>query len=135
MRMIWVIMSVSLLVSCFKQDVKQKNSPFVKKEMVPIYLYKVISITDWENSCKEIRLSDMDAEFIHLSMEDQLDRILKKYWSNVDEYVLIKLESSKLPGELAFEANPNSTNKYYHLYHGSIPFSAIVELHVKKSAR
>lgn len=82
---------------------------------------------DWAKSDKQVHLSSMDADFIHFSTEDQLDRIIGKYWADIPEYVVLKIETAKLPGELVFEANPGGTSKYYHLYNGSIPRSSIVE--------
>lgn len=101
----------------------------MEQNQPPKYLYKVLSAEDWKASQnrKKIQLSKMDAEFIHLSTEEQLDRILDKYWSTVPEYVVLKLETAKLPGKLVLEANPGGAQKYYHLYNGSIPLSAVVE--------
>jgi uncharacterized protein (DUF952 family) len=98
----------------------------------PIYLYKVLSMDDWAKSSQTVHLPSMDADFIHLATEEQLDRIIKKYWAGVSEYVILKVETAKLPGKLVLEANPGGTNKYYHLYNGSIPLSAIVESKVHK---
>jgi uncharacterized protein (DUF952 family) len=103
----------------------------VKMEEKPFYLYKVLSVDDWAKSCKSIHLSSADADFIHFSTEDQLNRIIEKYWAEAPEYVLLKVDTRKLPGKLVLEANPGGTNKYYHLYNGSIPLSAVVESQVK----
>lgn len=98
------------------------------KRSDPTYLYKVLLPESWKESqsLKEIELSADDEEFIHLATEDQLDRIIEKYWAD-EPYVVLKLEVAKLPGKLALEANPGGTNKYYHLYNGSIPLEAVVE--------
>ncbi len=93
----------------------------------PTYLYKILSIDDWSKSRNSIHLPNMDADFIHFSTENQLNRIIQKYWAGVPEYVILKVETAKLPGELILEANPGGTNKYYHLYNGSIPLSAVAE--------
>lgn len=94
----------------------------------PIYLYKVLSMEDWEKSqtSKVLSLPKMDSEFIHLSKEDQLESICKKYFGTVSKYMVLKLETSKLKGKLVLEANPGGKNKYYHLYEGNIPFESIV---------
>jgi uncharacterized protein (DUF952 family) len=98
-------------------------------EKTPTYLYKILSIDDWAKSqgCEHVCLPSGDAEFIHLAKEDQLSRIITKYWGHVPEYVVLKLKAAKLRGRLVLEANPGGTNKYYHLYEGEILFSAIVE--------
>lgn len=99
----------------------------------PQYLYKVLSLDDWNASKSQttLKLSKMDDEFIHLATEDQLDKIIAKYWSDVTQYVVIKVESKKLPGRLVLEANPGGSNQYFHLYEGSIPRDAIVESNIK----
>lgn len=109
-------------------------SVIMEKSLPPEYLYKVLSLKNWKASehQQEIKLSEEDKEFIHLSKEDQLARIIEKYWSGSAEYVILKVETSKLPGKLVFEANPGGTNKYYHLYNGSIPSKAIVEFKIVK---
>lgn len=105
---------------------QQKNQ---ENKMTPQYLYKVLSVEDWQKSqdMESVKLTDADQDFIHLSREDQLDRIVGKYWDKVPEYVLLKIDTKKLPGKLVFEVNPGGENKYYHLYDGSIPLQAVVE--------
>lgn len=96
----------------------------------PLYLYKILSKEDWimSQSNNSVRLPSADKEFIHLSTEDQLDKILDKYWKDTPGYVVLKIEATKLLGKLVLEANPGGVNKYYHLYNGSIPFEAIVKV-------
>ncbi len=110
----------------FKKE-KSMSSEIV--EETPQYLYKILSPANWNASQKRssLVLSPDDDLFIHFSKEDQLERITTKYWANTS-YVLLKIETSKLPGTLVFEANAGgSSAKYYHLYDGSIPLSAVVE--------
>lgn len=101
----------------------------LENEMTPQYLYKVLSVEDWKKSqgMESVKLTDADQDFIHLARENQLDRIVGKYWDKVPEYVVLKIDTTKLPGKLVFEANLGGENKYYHLYDGSIPLNAVVE--------
>jgi uncharacterized protein (DUF952 family) len=101
--------------------------------MTPKVLYKILSAENWLESqhLGSVKLEDADREFIHLSTEDQLKRIAKKYWSDVPEYVVLKIETAKMQGKLVLEANPGGNNKYYHLYEGSIPLSAVVDCESK----
>ena len=102
----------------------------IQKESVPQHLYKIISTEDWKKSQSQnnVELSSKDDEvFIHLSKDDQLDRIIGKYWSEKSEYVVLKIDTSQLNGRLVYEGNPGGINKYYHLYNGSIPLKAVVE--------
>lgn len=100
-----------------------------EKEVIPNYLYKILSVGDWQLSQgqKSLKLSNADEEFIHFSTEDQLSKIIEKYWKDESKFVILKIDTAKLPGKLVFEANPGGTNKYYHLYNGSIPRDAIIE--------
>lgn len=134
-KVAFVTLSLALMVSCSAQK-ETKNVP-TQKQLVqfkdrPIYLYKVLSLEDFAQSCKTIHLSKMDSDFIHFSTELQLDKIIEKYFAKVSTYMVLKLETAKLPGNLVLEANPGGTTKYYHLYNGSIPLSAILEAKVHK---
>ncbi|MDP3889067.1 MAG: DUF952 domain-containing protein [bacterium] len=95
----------------------------------PAYLYKVLSVECWEQSKNydKIILPEMDREFIHFSTKQQLNNIIEKFWKGVPTFMLLTVETKKLPGRLMYESNPGGTNKYYHLYDGSIPHEAIVE--------
>lgn len=100
------------------------------------FLYKIISAKDWEDSQQEnkLKLSPMDDKFIHLSTEYQIDGILEKYWKNESRFVILKIQTNKLKGQLVFETNPGGTTRYFHLYDGYIPFDSIVDgkLYVRK---
>lgn len=78
----------------------------------PDSLYKILSIANWESSqYKESLVLDSDDDlFIHFSTENQLSRILTKYWQDRD-YVVLKIDPKKLLGQLVFEANPGGFNK------------------------
>ncbi len=140
-NLLFALLSLALMISCYglEKSANLLNQQQIKLiqviemvEEMPTFLYKVLSKDDWEKSCRTIHLSSMDADFIHLSTDEQLDKIIEKYWSEASEYVLLKLEVAKLSGDLVLEANLGGTNKYYHLYKGSIPLGAIIELKVHK---
>lgn len=106
-----------------------------EEQRTPHYLYKVISKENWAASqhAHYVQLSDDDSAFIHFSTEEQLPRITSKYWKDVPEYVVLKVDTARLPGNMVFEANPGGTSKYYHLYNGSIPMKAVVEAKIVKN--
>jgi len=107
--------------------------PWVSMEAAqPDFLYKILSSRNWRatEARKVVRLSPEDQEFIHFSTEKQLDRIVEKYWSDAAEFAILKVDTSKIEGELVYEANPGRENKYWHLYEGGIPFEAIAEAKV-----
>lgn len=101
---------------------------------MPIYLYKILSMENWAASqvSERVHLSEEDKNFIHLCTEEQLERIIAKFWADSPEFVILKIAAEKLPGKMVLEANPGGTNKYYHLYHGYIPLNAIVEARKEK---
>lgn len=93
------------------------------------YLYKIISLRNWlaTQNRENVALSAEDDEFIHFSTEEQLAKIIQKYWSDAPQLAILKIDRSKLEGRLAYENNPGGTTKYFHLYNGFIPLEAIVE--------
>lgn len=136
-KLVFMATGFVLLASCGGQgEFRKKQTGSIQVEEMtekrPTYLYKVLSMDDWAKSCKTVHLSSMDADFIHFSTEEQLDKIIEKYWADASEYVVLKIETAKLSGNLVLEANPGGTNKYYHLYNGAIPLIAIMESKVHK---
>jgi uncharacterized protein (DUF952 family) len=97
----------------------------------PVYLYKIVSPENWSESLLRNQFvpSSLDTDFIHLATVAQLPQIVQKFWRYKD-HIILKLLSNKLTGRLVYEANPGGTNKYYHLYEGSIPLEAIVDITV-----
>lgn len=95
----------------------------------PQYLYKIISLRNWQSTQrrKTVQLSAEDSSFIHFSTEEQLEKIIKKYWCDVPQFIVLKIDTHKVEGTWSFETNPGGTNKYYHLYDGCIPLSSILE--------
>ncbi len=100
------------------------------EEVKPEYLYKILSMDNWDQSRDQgqIVLPAEDSKFIHLAKRDQLDSIVNKYWEDVDRFVILKIKTSDLKGDLVYETNPGGVNRYYHLYNGSIPLDALVEV-------
>lgn len=101
----------------------------MEQQTSPRYLYKVLTLENWEKShgLQELFLAKDDETFIHFSTEEQLGRIIEKFFGDQGKVIVLVLETAKLPGRLVLEANPGGKNKYYHLYNGSIPWSAVVE--------
>lgn len=95
-------------------------------------LYKIISMENWHNSKNNdfLAIEPIDKEFIHLATQEQLPHILKKYWHQSKEVMIIKLDPVQLKGKLIFEKNPGGSVKYYHLYEGSIPKASIIQADV-----
>lgn len=90
----------------------------------PEYLYKIVSDMEWR---KGVLISSIDTDFIHLSTEDQVSRVVEKFWKGKD-HVILKLDVKKLIGRLVYETNPGGTTFFYHLYDGKIPPDAIINM-------
>jgi uncharacterized protein (DUF952 family) len=127
--MLFVLLALSPLAA------PNPTAQIVQEQSVPQYLYKVVATDNWAFSPDQrvLKLADNDQAFIHFSKEDQLEKTLAKFFSNVPEYVILKIETAKLPGKLVYEANPGGSVKYYHLYNGSVPHEAIADAQVVKN--
>lgn len=103
----------------------QENQP-------PQYLYKIVSPEDWQESLLNMQIvaSPLDLHFIHLATESQLAHVTQKFWHGKN-YIILKLDTKKMKGRLAYETNPGGTTHYYHLYDGEIPVDAVVEVAIK----
>lgn len=100
----------------------------------PEYLFKIVSKEQWEESLHghAMVLSVLDKDFIHLAKEEQVAHVVQKFWGG-RSYIILKLASKKLKGRLVYETNPGGATKYYHLYDGSIPLKAVVDVTVVDS--
>ncbi|MBA2367563.1 MAG: DUF952 domain-containing protein [Candidatus Protochlamydia sp.] len=100
-----------------------------EKKQIPEYLYKIVSPEQWQQSLQQNKLSnsEMDEDFIHLATAEQLNHIAQKFW-NQKKYVILKLDTKKITGLMAYETNPGGNTRYYHLYEGNIPLDAVVEV-------
>jgi uncharacterized protein (DUF952 family) len=107
------------------QKVTVKNIRKHMSEITPAHLYKIVDPQAWQESQNKehLLLAEVDKEFIHFSTEEQLERILQKYWAD-RAYILLKVDTTQLPGQMKFETNPGGVAKYYHLYNGAIPLKA-----------
>lgn len=95
---------------------------------LPDKLIKVVSPHAWEESQAGgiLICEPMDDEFIHMATDEQVERVISKFW-NEREYILLYLDPTKLIGTIKYESNPGRQSKYYHLYGGYIPLSAVKE--------
>lgn len=122
-------MKILLLSMFLLQLIPLPTSLLGDVECAPKYLNKITTMDNWCESQQRpvLKLLIADDDFIHLATEEQIGHVLQKYWSDYCDVVVLKLETAKLQGRLEYEANPGGTNKYYHLYNGTIPREAVVE--------
>lgn len=106
----------------------QKEIQMNDENHTPEYLYKIVSLEDWQQSLmkNEVVNSPLDEKFIHLATKEQLPHIAQKFWHGKN-YMILKLDVKKIKGNLIYETNPGGTTKYYHLYKGIIPLDAVLE--------
>lgn len=99
----------------------------------PDTLYKVVTKEQFLHSQgKEfLELGEADREFIHFSTEEQYPRIMQKFSERepTAPYVLLEIKTKELMGDMRFEPNPGKSEKYFHLYNGSIPMSSLSLIH------
>lgn len=129
MKKYWLILLFSLFQVTAAPGLERNT---MDTQDTPKHLYKILSSRHWQGSQvrKALILSADDTAFIHFSKEDQLERIISKYWGDVPHFVVLKINAELLQGDLVYEANPGGSAKYYHLYNGFIPFEAIDEVRV-----
>ena len=82
------------------------------------FVYKICTKNEWYNF-KEIKLwqgtkKDIEDGFIHFSNKDQVEKTLKKYYSDQKNLFLLKIKTSKLE-KLIWEDSGNG-EKFPHLY-------------------
>ena len=107
---------------------------FLSKELImdrPDKLYKITTPENWEASQSQDTLSlepqDITNGFIHFSREDQVDYVLDRFYKD-KPYVVLVIDPNLLKGRLVYEYNSKKTDKYYHIYDGSIPLDAVTEV-------
>ena len=77
---------------------------------------------------------DIESNFIHLCEEQQITKIISKFWSQEQQIVILMLDPEKLIGRLIKEKNSDGNTEYFHLYDGSIPLEAVVAVKIKTNA-
>jgi len=68
--------------------------------------------------------------FIHCSFAEQLDAVLKRYYSNANEVTILEIDPEKLRSRLVVEPSTGGEN-YPHIY-GPINVDAIVSTERRK---
>jgi len=87
-------------------------------------LYKVVAPEDWQQSREEVILPSIDDAFIHFAMNDQVSRVVGKFWAD-KPFVVLEIDPKEVKGRWVLEANPGGSTQYWHLYEGSIAVSAV----------
>ncbi len=64
---------------------------------------------------------------MHICSQEQIQTIIDKFWSHEPILIIATIDSTQVVGRLEYETNPGGTTKYYHLYSGSVPITAVVD--------
>tara|TARA_B110000196_G_scaffold240347_1_gene208813 strand:+ start:295 stop:639 length:345 start_codon:yes stop_codon:yes gene_type:complete len=91
------------------------------------FVYKICSKSEWEEIKKIGQLTgskkDLEDGYIHFSGEDQVEGTLKKFYSNQNDLILLKVDTLKLDHLLWEQASDG--NMFPHLY-SSLDLSNII---------
>jgi len=92
------------------------------------FIYKICSKSELEEAKTKNKFEgskkDLEDGFIHFSGEDQVERTLKKYYTDQKELVLLKIDTLKLDHLIWEQASDG--NMFPHLY-SSLDISNIVD--------
>jgi uncharacterized protein (DUF952 family) len=93
-------------------------------------LYKVILKDLWKDSQGQafLDLPTFDRPYVHLATEEQVKKVIQKFFKDKSEILALKIDTNFLRGRLIKEINPGGTTEYYHYYDGDIPLRSIVEV-------
>jgi uncharacterized protein (DUF952 family) len=92
-----------------------------------MYIYHIVLPEDWE-IWKERSFYEAPSliteGFIHCSFEEQLNSVIDRYYSNVADIVILKIESDKLTSKLI--AEPSTAEELYPHVYGPIDLDAVI---------
>ena len=92
------------------------------------HIYKIIDKNEWQK-VKDVgpylgSKKDIEDGFIHFSSEEQVEGTLKRYYSNQNDLILLKVDTLKLDNLIWEQASDG--NMFPHLY-SSLDLSNVVE--------
>ena len=92
------------------------------------FVYKICSKSQWNEYKKKGQLTaskkDLEDGYIHFSGEDQVEGILKKFYPNQKDLILLKVDTLKLDHLIWEQASDG--NMFPHLY-SSLDVSNVVD--------
>ncbi|MCD9186068.1 MAG: DUF952 domain-containing protein [Pyrinomonadaceae bacterium] len=99
-------------------------------------IYHIVLPELWEvfKNKEEYEAESLQTEgFIHCSFAEQLDGVLRRYYSNAEKVLILSLDTEKLASKLINE--PSTNNDIYPHIYGKINKSAIVEINEREINR
>jgi uncharacterized protein (DUF952 family) len=95
-------------------------------------IFHIVRTDVWDKFSGPMYEADsLDSEgFIHCSFAEQLDGVLKRYYSDADEVVILEIDLVKLNSKLVVEPSTGGEN-YPHIY-GPINIDAVARTERRK---
>jgi uncharacterized protein (DUF952 family) len=93
-------------------------------------IYHVVSIPNWE---KALELGYYEAPslategFIHASKKEQVEGVIKRYYSNQTDLLILHIDEGKLEAVHIFEMAPSVNEEFPHIY-GKLNLEAVVDV-------
>ena len=89
-------------------------------------IFHIVRPADWESHGGSLFEAESLATegFIHCSFAEQLDGVIRRYYGDTDEIVILEIDPGKLNSKLVVETSTGDEN-YPHIY-GPINKDAIV---------
>ena len=92
------------------------------------FVYKICTKSEWKDVKNKGQLTgskkDLEDGYIHFSVEDQVEGMLKKFYCNQKDLILLKIETLKLDHLIWEQASDG--NMFPHLY-SSLDISNVVD--------
>jgi uncharacterized protein (DUF952 family) len=91
-------------------------------------IYHIVTSQYWAKfkSASEYVSETFETEkFIHCSRKEQIAGVLERFFTGVNDLLLVEIEESKLTSALRYEAVPDSDETFPHIF-GPINHEAIV---------
>lgn len=93
-------------------------------------IYHVITKTAWQGALQQgfYAAPSLATEgFIHCSKKEQVAGVLERYYTNVNDLLLLHIDESRLKAELKYEVAPSVNEAFPHLF-GQLNIDAVVEV-------
>lgn len=91
-------------------------------------IYHVTTKQNWEKALKVgfYEASSLQSEgFIHMSTKDQVSGVLQRYYSGVNDLILLHVDETKLIAPLKYERSPSLQQDFPHVF-GRLNLDAVV---------
>lgn len=98
-----------------------------------MFIYHIVIPEIWERfkGRPSYQSESLQTEgFIHCSYENQLEAVIARYYSTTENFLILKLDTTKLRSKLVEEPSTNG-EIYPHLY-GRLNINAVVSIEERK---